>query len=136
MDASLKKMIEKEKTILAAFEANAEKFPEKSALIFLGTHFSYRRLKDLTYRFAAAANDLGIRAHDRVLIYLPNSPQWLIAYMGLQKIGAVPVPVSPIYPPYELTYLLNHSGSQTIICADINFGYVKEVWPKTSVQRI
>ncbi|HXV84476.1 MAG TPA: class I adenylate-forming enzyme family protein, partial [Candidatus Binatia bacterium] len=62
--------------------------------------------------------------------------QWLITYMGLQKIGAVPVPVSPIYPPYELTYLLNHSGSQTIICADINFGYVKEVWPKTSVQRI
>jgi long-chain acyl-CoA synthetase len=136
VDASLKKMIEQERTILTAFEANAEKFPAKSALIFLGTHFSYRRLKDLVYRFAAAANDLGIGAHDRVLIYLPNSPQWLIAYMGLQKIGAVPVPVSPIYPPYELTYLLNHSGSQTIICADINFGYVKEVLPRTSVERI
>lgn len=136
MDPSLKRMIEQEMTILTAFEANAEKFPGKSALIFLGTHFSYRQLKDLTYRFAAAANDLGVRAHDRVLIYLPNSPQWLITYMGLQKIGAVPVPVSPIYPPYELTYLLNHSGSQTIICADTNFGYVKEVLPKTSVERI
>jgi long-chain acyl-CoA synthetase len=136
VDDALKKIIEQEKTILTAFEAKAEKYPERSALIFLGTHFSYRRLKDLTYRFAAAANDMGINAHDRVLIYLPNSPQWLIAYMGLQKIAAVPVPISPIYPPYELTYLLNHSGAKTIICGDTNFGYVKEVIAKTSVEKV
>jgi long-chain acyl-CoA synthetase len=136
VDHTLKKIIEQEKTILTAFEASAEKYPERSALIFLGTHFSYRRLKDLAYRFAAAANDLGIKAHDRVLLYLPNSPQWLIAYMGLQKIGAVPVPISPIYPPYELTYLLNHSGARIVICGDTNFGYVKEVRQKTSVEKI
>jgi long-chain acyl-CoA synthetase len=136
MEPALKKMIEEEKTILTAFEASAEKYPDHTALIFLGTRFSYRRLRDLTYRFAAAASGLGVKFQDRVLIYLPNSPQWLIAYMGLQKIGAVPVPVSPIYPPYELTYLLNHSGSKTIICADTNFGYVKEVLPKTQIERI
>jgi long-chain acyl-CoA synthetase len=136
VDQTLSKTIEQEKTILTAFETSAEKYPERSALIFLGTPFSYRRLKNLVYRFAAAADDLGIKAHDRVLIYLPNSPQWLIAYMGLQKIAAVPVPVSPIYPPYELTYLLNHSGAKTIICGDTNFGYVKEVMPKTSLERI
>jgi len=136
VDPTLKSTIEREQTILAAFEANAEKYPQKSAVIFLGTHFSYRQLRDFIYRFAAAAHALGVKVHDRVLIYMPNSPQWLIAYMGLQKIGAVPVPVSPIYPPYELTYLLNHSGASTIVCGDTNFGYVKEVLPKTSPQRI
>jgi long-chain acyl-CoA synthetase len=136
MEPLLKQMIEEEKTILTAFEASAEKYANKCALIFLGTRFSYRELRDLIYRFATAASGLGINAHDRVLIYLPNSPQWLVAYIGLQKIGAVPVPVSPIYPPYELTYLLNHSQSKTIICADTNFGYVKEVLPKTHVDRI
>ena len=136
VEAALKKMIEEERTILTAFEANADKYPHNSALIFLGTHFGYCQLRELTYRFAAAASDLGVKFQDRVLIYLPNSPQWLIAYMGLQKIGAVPVPVSPIYPPYELTYLLNHSGSKTIICADTNFGYVKEVLSKTHIERI
>ncbi len=136
MDAALKKMIEEEQTILAAVEASAEKYPDRTALIFLGTRFSYRRLRDLIYRFAAAASDLDVKVQDRVLIYLPNSPQWLVAYLGLQKIGAVPVPVSPIYLPYELTYLLNHSQSKTIICADTNFGYVKEVLPKTHVERI
>ena len=135
VETALKKMIEEEKTILTAFERNADKYPHKTALIFLGTRFSYRRLRELTYRFAAAASDLGVKVQDRVLIYLPNSPQWMIAYLGLQKIGAVPVPVSPIYPPYELTYLLNHSGSKTIICADTNFGYVKEVLSKTHIER-
>lgn len=136
MESALKKMIEEEKTILTAFEASAAKYAERCALIFLGTRFSYRRLKELAYRFATAASSLGIKAQDRVLIYLPNSPQWLIAYIGLQKIGAVPVPVSPIYPPYELTYLLNHSRSKTIICADTNFGYVREVQAQTGIERI
>ena len=136
MESALKQTIEQEKTILYAFETSAEKYPHNSALIFLGTRFSYRELRELTYRFATAARDLGVKVQDRVLIYLPNSPQWLIAYMALQKIGAVPVPVSPIYPPYELTYLLNHSGSKTIVCADTNFGYVKEVLPETQIERI
>ncbi len=136
MEPSFKHTIEEERTILTAFEASAEKYAERCALIFLGTRFSYRNLKELAYRFAAAASELGVRAHDRVLIYLPNSPQWLVAYIGLQKIGAVPVPVSPIYPPYELTYLLNHSRSKAIICADTNFGYVREVLPKTDVEKI
>jgi len=129
-------MIEEERTILTGFERSAEKYPDNTALIFLGTRFSYRRLLELVDRFAAAASAIGVKFQDRVLIYLPNSPQWVVAYLGLQKIGAVPVPVSPIYPPYELTFLLNHSGSKTVICADTNFGYVKEVLPKTGVERI
>jgi len=136
MEPELRKIIEEERTILTAFEQSAEKYPDKSALIFLGTTFTYARLRELTYRFATAVRDLGVQAGDRVLMYLPNSPQWLVVYMGLQKIGAVPVPISPIYPPYELIYLLNHSGAKMIVCADTNFGYVKEVLPKTGVEKI
>lgn len=133
---SLTDRIEEEKTILPAFEESAEKYPDKAALMFLGTRFTYRRLRDLTNRFAAASYGLGMRSHDRMLLYLPNCPQWIIAYLGLQKIGAVPVPVSPIYTPFELTFLLNHSGSKAILCADTNFGYVREVLPKTATKRI
>lgn len=136
VEPALKKIIEEEQTILTGFERSAERYPNRAALIFLGTTFTYARLRELTYRFATAARELGVQVGDRVLIYLPNSPQWLVIYMGLQKIGAVPVPVSPIYPPYELTYLLNHSGAKIIVCADTNFGYVKEVLPKTGVEKI
>ena len=133
-DLKLHDIIEREASLIGAFEAAAQEFPDRKALIFLGTPFTYSKLRELMDRFAAACQRLGVKDQDRVLIYLPNCPQWLVAYLGLQKIGAVPVPISPIYTPYELAYLVNHSGSQAIVCADTNFGYVKEVWPKTSLK--
>ena len=121
---------------MAAFEAACRKYPDKTALVFLGTRFTYSQLRDLVSRFASACHALGVGDNDRVLIYLPSCPQWVVTYLGLQEIGAVPVPVSSRYTPYELIFLLSHSGSETIVCADTNFGYVKEVLPKTPVQRI
>ena len=132
----LSSVIAQEGTILTAFETACERYPDKTGLIFLGTRFTYSQLRDLVYRFAASSTDLEIGINDRVLIYLPSCPQWLVAYLGLQKIGAIPVPVSPIYTPWELSYLINHSGSGTILCADTNFGYVKDVLRDTHLKWI
>ena len=52
------------------------------------------------------------------------------------KAGATPVPISPIYTPYEIEYLINDSGAETVLCLDTNVGYVKEVFPKTCLKRI
>jgi long-chain acyl-CoA synthetase len=60
----------------------------------------------------------------------------LIAYFGIQEIGAIPVPVSPIYTPFELDYMVNDSGAETIICQDTNFRYVTEVFEKKKLKRI
>ena len=46
------------------------------------------------------------------------------------------VPTSPIYTPYEISYQLNHSGAQTVICQDTNFGYVSKVFSKTPLKRV
>jgi long-chain acyl-CoA synthetase len=74
--------------------------------------------------------------NDKVMLYIPNCPQFLIAYFGAQQIGAVPVPVSPIYTPREITYLINDSEAETILCMDTNFRYVKEVLPETCLKRV
>ena len=58
--ALLKERLEKEQTILAAFEESSARYPDRSALIFLGTRFSYRALRDLIHRFAAACHELGV----------------------------------------------------------------------------
>jgi len=121
--------------VINGFERIAEHFPDDTAIIFLGKKFSYAELREMIYRFATALNDLGIKDNDKVAIYLPNCPQWLAAYLGAQKIGAIPVPISPIYTPYELKYLLNDSAAETIICQDTNYGYVKEVFPDTPPKR-
>ena len=121
--------------VINGFERVAEHCPNDTAIIFLGKKFSYAELRKLIYRFATALSDLGVKDNDKVAIYLPNCPQWLIAYLGAQKIGAIPVPISPIYTPYEMKYTLNDSGAETIICQDTNYGYVKEVFPDTPLKR-
>ena len=124
------------KNIFGVIEDICEKYPRKPAVIYLGEKFSYSKLRDLVRRFAAALSDLGVRVDDKVMIYIANCPQFLIAYFGIQEIGATPVPVSPIYTPFELEYMVNDSGAETIICQDTNFRYVKEVSEKTNLRRI
>lgn len=118
------------------FEKMAEKYPNRSAIIYLGEKFTYSRLHNLIDRFATALNRLGVRKGDKVMLYIANSAQWVIAFFGIQKIGAIVVPVAPIYTSFEIEYMINDSGAETIICLDTNFGYVQDVSTKTSLKRV
>ncbi|MFB0521512.1 MAG: AMP-binding protein [Desulfatiglandales bacterium] len=120
----------------SGFERSCEKWPENPALIYLGEIFSYNRLRELIDRFGTALHDLGVKDNDTVMLYIPNCPQFLIAYLAAQSIGAIPVPVSPIYTTYEIEYMINDSGADTIVCQDTNFGYVREVFPKTALRSV
>ena len=101
--------------VISGFHRACEKYPDRTALIYLGEKFSYSKLRELIDRFADALYNLGVRDNDKVMIYLPNCPQFLIGYLGAQLIGAIPVPVSPIYTPHEIRYLINDSGAETEI---------------------
>ena len=126
--------LEKELTF-TRFDRMCERYPDRTAVIYLGEHFSYSRLLDLSERFAGSLVDMGIKKGDRVLIYISNCIQWIISFLSIQKIGAVIVPVSPIYTSFEIEYMINDSGAETVICLDTNFGYVKEVFSKTELKR-
>jgi long-chain acyl-CoA synthetase len=123
-------------TLFGVIEDICEKYPHKPAIIYLGEKFSYSKLRDLVRRFACALSEMGVAANDKVMIYIANCPQFLVAYFGIQEIGAVPVPVSPIYTPFELEYMVGDSGAETIICQDTNFRYVKEISEKKNLRRI
>lgn len=117
------------------FDKMVERYLRHTAIIFLGERFTYGQLKDLSDRFGAALMDMGIGKGDRVMVYIANCIQWLIAFLAIQKIGAVLVPVSPIYTSFEIEYMLNDSGAETIICLDTNFCYVKEIIGRTPLKR-
>ena len=125
---------EKESTF-SRFDRMCERYPDRTAVLYLGERFSYSHLKELSERFAASLTDMGIKKGDRVMIYISNCIQWVIAFLGIQKIGAVIVPVSPIYTSFEIEYMINDSGTETIICLDTNFCYVKEVFASTGLKR-
>ncbi len=117
------------------FDRMSERCPDRPAVIYLGERFSYVRLRDLSERFAGALSDMGVGKGDRVMIYISNCVQWFITFLAVQKIGAVIVPVSPIYTSFEIEYMINDSGAETIICQDTNFCYVKDVFDKTVLKR-
>jgi len=98
---------------------SAEKFPERTALVFYGKKTSYQNLKNLSDRFAQALQDLGIKKGDRVAFLLPNSPQFLITYFGVLKAGGVAIPLNPLYLPKELDYVLADAQPKILISLEM-----------------
>ncbi len=121
--------------VFTQFERMSGKYPDRPAVIYLGEKFSFSRLRNLIDRFATALHRLGLKKGDRVLLYVSNSVQWVISFFAIQKIGAVAVPVAPIYTSFEIEYMIKDSGAETIICLDTNFGYVQDVFHKTGLKR-
>ena len=122
--------------IYAAFEATARRRGGHPAVIYLGTKYSYLKVKDLAERFAAALLALGVTPGQKIVLYIPNTVQWVVTWLGVQRAGAVAVPITPIYTPHDLKYIANDSGAESIVCADTNFGYVKRVLPETKLKRV
>lgn len=126
----------KEEYTFSRFDEMCEKEPGNTALYYLGERFSYGRLTMLIDRFAAGLAKIGVRPQDRVMLYIPNCPQWIIANFAINKIGAVMVPVSPIYTAYEIEYMIEDADIKTVICLDTNFVYIREVMRKTHLERV
>jgi long-chain acyl-CoA synthetase len=123
-------------TIYTTFEQVALENATRPAVIYLGNRYSYGMLMQSANRFAAALIALGVRPGEKVMIYLPNSIQWIVSWLGIQRAGAVCVPITPIYTPHDVAYIANDSGAETIVCADTNFGYVQRVMAESAIQRV
>ncbi len=125
-----------ENTIYSTFANTAERCKHNTAVVYLGTRFFYQELRDMASRFAAALTDMGLTAGQKIIIYIPNSIQWVVAWLGIQKIGGICVPITPIYTPHDLKYIANDSGAEAIVCADTNFGYVTSVLTETQLKKV
>jgi long-chain acyl-CoA synthetase len=124
------------KSIYDNFAQTAERRGDHTAVFYLGTRYSYSRIRQLADHFAAALADMGVTAGQKVMLYIPNSIHWVVCWLGIQKVGAVCVPITPIYTPHDLAYIAGDSEAETIICADTNFGYVTSVLATTGLKRV
>jgi len=115
-----------ETTVPDVFDKRADQYSSQVALIFYGKKIHYGKLKELTDRFAAALNGLGIAKGDTVALYLLNSPQYVIAYLGALKVGARVTPISPVYTSKEVKHQLEDSEARTIVCEDILYDNVEK----------
>ncbi len=89
--------------------------PDKAALWFGERLWTYAALDDDSDRVAAALSAAGVRAGDRVALFLPNCPELFLGYLACFKLGAVCVPLNYRYRAPEARYALEHSGSTTLL---------------------
>ena len=90
----------------------------------------------LSNQFAHALAKLGVKKGDRVALFLPNIPQFIIAYFGILKAGAVVTAISPLHREREVEYQLCDSEAQTIIALDSLYAVVDNVWAKTKLKNV
>jgi long-chain acyl-CoA synthetase len=122
--------------IYQAFATTADRRGDHTAVIYLGTRFSYRRVADLAERLAAALIDLGAAEGRKVILYVPNSIQWVVAWLGILRAGGICVPITPIYTPHDLKYIATDSDAETVVCSDTNYGYVRKVLDETPLRQV
>jgi amino acid adenylation domain-containing protein len=100
-------------------ERSQRLFPDKPALIFDGKSVTYRELNEMSNRVANGLSELGIYRGDRVALFLPNIPPFVAAYLGIQKIGAVPVSINSALKAEEVKYILKDSGALILITTEV-----------------
>ena len=117
-------------------DETAAKHPANTCTNFFGRRLTYQQIKGLSDRFAASMRSLSIRKGDRVVLLLPNSPQFLVAYYGLLKAGAVIVPLNPLYTERELEFHLTDSGAEVAITIPLFLSKVASLRGKTPLKHI
>ena len=97
-------------------QVSAQRFPDKAAVIFYDSVMSYAELLAGTERIAGWLQQAdGVQAGDRVLLYLQNSPQWVMAFYGILRANAVVVPVNPMNRSEELRHYVHDSGARVAV---------------------
>jgi fatty-acyl-CoA synthase len=105
-------------------QVSAKRYPDKAAIHYYGGDLSYARLDAEVCALAAYLQQrCGVKKGDRVLLYLQNSPQFVIGYYAILRADAAVVPVNPMNRTEELRHYVEDSGATVAICG-------QEVWPQ------
>ena len=117
-------------------KTKAEKYPSEIAIVYFDKPMTYRELDSASDRFATALSDLGVKKGDKVALFLANMPQFVIAYYGVLKIGAIETAISPLYKEREVEHQLSDSEAETIVVLDVLYPIVQKVMDKTKLKRV
>ncbi len=117
-------------------ETSARRYPEKDAMIYYGTRISYKQLWEASLNFAGYLNKAGVKKGDRISIYAPNSPHYVIGFYGILRANAVVVTLDPMLSEEELAYLINDSGSKVLITMGYALPQINKIKDQTCLGTI
>ncbi|MBK8985469.1 MAG: long-chain fatty acid--CoA ligase [Chloroflexi bacterium] len=114
-------------TILDMLEESARKYPAHVAMNFKGQPISYQKFKEETDAIAAALAANGFKKGDRAVIYMANTPQFVISYFGIMKAGGIVIATNPLYTERELEHQLADCGAETVFVMSRFYPLLKSV---------
>jgi long-chain acyl-CoA synthetase len=117
-------------------EENARKFPDKPCTIFKGAIVTFREMNEITDRVAGALAKMGIKKGDRVGLFMPNTPQFVMSYFGILKAGGVVVATNPLYTPPEIEHQVNDAGIEVMFVMSNFYKIIKTAQPKTKIKTL
>jgi long-chain acyl-CoA synthetase len=95
-------------------ERTARHHPERTAIVFEGKRVSYAVLNRCASALADSLRRHGVRRSDRVALYLPNIPAFALAYLAIQKAGAIAVSINAVFKSEEVRHIVNDSRSKVV----------------------
>ncbi|NJO24447.1 MAG: AMP-binding protein, partial [Sphingomonadales bacterium] len=119
----------------AAPEA-ARRYGDKTALVVGERKFSFNELEAKSNAFANGLAAAGIAPGDIVTLYGPNSWQWLVAYYGIAKTGAVVNPANTMLTPEEVKYIVEDSGARAVVASGDKAGPLMDMKGNTGLSEV
>ena len=99
-------------------EVSARRYPDKPFIVYYDSALTFAEFHEEVNRLAGyLQHDCGVQAGDRVLLYLQNSPQWVVGYYAILRANAVVVPVNPMNLTEELAHYVSDSEARVAIVA-------------------
>jgi len=117
-------------------EESARKYPDRACTIFKGAVITYKEMNTLTDHVATALVDMGVKKGDRVGIFMPNTPQFVMAYFGILKAGGVVVATNPLYTAHEIEYQASDAGIEIMFVMTNFYKTIKKAQPNTKIKKL
>ncbi len=117
-------------------EESARKYPERPCTLFKGAAISFQEMNAITDQIAGALAAMGVKKGDRVGIFMPNTPQFVMCYFGILKAGGVVVATNPLYTPTEIEHQVNDAGIEVMFVMTNYYKTVKAAQPKTKIKTL
>ena len=105
-------------TLLDMLAVSAGRFSQRPALVYRDRQLSYDDLQKEVERAGELLRTMGVWQGDRVVLMLPNAPEFAVGYFGILAAGAMVVPLNPLLKAEEVRYVLEDSGATAIVCVE------------------
>lgn len=108
-------------TLLDMLAASAGRVPHRPALVFRDRRLSYADLQEKAGSLGRLLQGVGVRRGDRVILMLPNAPEFGVGYFGILAAGATVVPLNPLLKAEEVRYVLEDSAPVAMVCIEMTY---------------